>query len=169
MQILGTMEDLLHHELSDLLDAENQMLEALPKMASAANDEKLKEGFEEHAQQTEEQARRLQTIFEKLGKQPSSVHCDGMEGLLNEGEEILKAEGDPLVKDAALIAAAQRVEHYEMAGYGAAHAHAKQLGLDDVADLLQETLNQEGATDKKLTKAAEGGLFSSGVNDEARR
>lgn len=152
---LESLQELLSHELSDLYSAENQLLKALPKMAKAATSPELKTAIEEHLEETKGQVERLNTVFEKLGESPKRKKCKAMEGLIEEGSEIIDMEGDDAVKDAALIAAAQRVEHYEMAGYGCARTFATLLGLNDVADLLQETLDEEGNADKKLTEIAE--------------
>lgn len=142
-------------ELKDLYSAESQLLTPLPKMAKAASAPQLNKAFKDHLKETEGQVRRLETIFEKLGTSPKGKKCKAMEGLIEEGKETISEDGDPSIKDAALIAAAQRVEHYEMAGYGCARTYARLLGHDDAADLLQETLDEEGSADKKLTKLAE--------------
>lgn len=152
---LESMQDLYLHELKDIHNAEKQILQALPKMAQAATHEDLRNAFEEHKRVTEEQVRRLETIFDDLGQKPGGVKCKGMEGLIEEGEEVLSEDADPDVRDAALIAAAQRVEHYEIAAYGTARTYARQLGFDKHAELLQKTLDEEGETDQKLTKLAE--------------
>jgi ferritin-like metal-binding protein YciE len=152
---LESMQDLYLHELKDIHNAEKQILQALPKMAKAATHEDLRNAFEEHKRVTEEQVRRLETIFDDLGQKPGGVKCKGMEGLIEEGEEVLSEDADPDVRDAALIAAAQRVEHYEIAAYGTARTYARQLGFDKHAELLQKTLDEEGETDQKLTKLAE--------------
>ncbi len=167
MTMLSTMDDLLLYELGDLYDAEQQLLIALPKMAAAASNSDLKQGFMDHLRQTQGQTERLEAIFDDLGEPTAGNRCKGMAGLIAEGEDIIGSSADPNVKDAALIGAAQRVEHYEMAGYGAARAHAEQLGHNRAARLLQENLDQEGETDKKLTKLAEGGWFTGGINIEA--
>ena len=142
-------------ELKDLYSAEHQILKALPKMATAASDAHLAKAFTDHLAQTKDQVTRLDKIFKKLDVSPRGKTCKAMEGLLEEGKEVLDEDADPTVKDAALIAAAQRVEHYEMAGYGCVRTFARLLGEDAAADLLQETLDEEGAADKKLTKLAE--------------
>lgn len=152
---LNSLEDLFVMELGDLYNAEKRIVNALPKMADAANSPQLKQAFNEHLQQTRQQMSRLEQCFEKLGRPVEGETCDAMEGLIAEGEEIIAATGDPNVKDAALISAAQRVEHYEIAGYGTARTFAEHLGHSDVAGLLQTTLNEEGETDKKLTRLAE--------------
>jgi ferritin-like metal-binding protein YciE len=152
---LESLHDLYVEELKDLYSAENQILKALPKMAEAASNDELRTAFKEHVDVTREQVRRLDTIFDEIGKKPGGKHCKGMEGLLAEGSEFLDEEGDPDVRDAALISAAQRVEHYEIAGYGTVRTFAKQLGLDNHARLLQQTLDEEGKTDERLSKLAE--------------
>jgi len=152
---LGTLHELFVNELKDLYSAENQILNALPKMAKAATNEDLKAGFLEHLEQTQRQVERLEQIFESLGVSPKGKKCHAMEGLLEEGKEVIEADGEDDVRDAALIAAAQRVEHYEIAGYGCVRTYARLLGLDEAADLLQETLQEESDTDEKLTELAE--------------
>jgi ferritin-like metal-binding protein YciE len=152
---MNNMQDLYLHELKDIHNAEKQILQALPKMAKAASHQELRQAFEEHERVTEEQVRRLETIFDDLGQKPSGKKCKGMEGLIEEGEEVLSEDADPDVRDAALIAAAQRVEHYEIAAYGTARTYARHLGFDKHAELLQQTLDEEGQTDERLTKLAE--------------
>jgi ferritin-like metal-binding protein YciE len=152
---MNNMQDLYLHELKDIHNAEKQILQALPKMAKAASHQELRQAFEEHERVTEEQVRRLETIFDDLGQKPSGKKCKGMEGLIEEGEEILSEDADPDVRDAALIAAAQRVEHYEIAAYGTARTYARHLGFDKHVELLQRTLDEEGQTDERLTKLAE--------------
>ena len=152
---METMQDLYVHELKDLYNAEKQLLAALPKMAESATHRELRQAFEDHTRVTEEQVRRLETIFDDLGQSPTGKKCKGMEGLIEEGKEILEEKADPDVRDAALIGAAQRVEHYEIAGYGTARTYAQQLGFSKHADLLQRTLDEEGEADKLLTQLAE--------------
>ena len=161
---LKTLEDLFIHELKDLYNAENQITKALPKMAKAASSPELKSAFEEHLEQTRGQIARLDQVFEKLGRASGGVVCKAMKGLVEEGEEMVSEEADPDVKDAGLIAAAQRVEHYEMAGYGTARTFAQQLGHTEIANLLQQTLDEEGETDKKLTKLAESRINKAAVS-----
>jgi ferritin-like metal-binding protein YciE len=160
---LNTLADLLHHELKDLFSAENQLLKALPKMAKAATNAELAAGFETHLEETRGQVERLNQIARILDLSLTGHKCKAMEGLVEEGSELISEDADPSVKDAGLIGAAQRVEHYEMAGYGTAAAFARKLGHDDVAELLDETLEEEKATDAKLTKLAE-----TAVNSEAQ-
>ena len=166
---LQTLDDVLVDQLGDLLDAEKQLVQALPKMASAASDEKLQKAFKEHLSETRDHVSRLEDIFGRLGKQPPRETCKAMQGLVAEGEEIIAAQGDPAAKDAALIAAAQRVEHYEIAGYGTAKTLADQLGHGDAKDLLDQTLDEESQADTLLTKIATGGRMKSGVNEAAKR
>ena len=152
---LESLEILYVEELRDLYNAENQLLKALPKMAKAASSPELKKGFEEHLAQTEEHVTRLEEIFKKLDKKPSGKTCHAMKGLIEEGSEIMEQEGEEFVIDAGLIAAAQKVEHYEIASYGTVRTWAEILGEDEAVDLLQETLDEEGETDKRLTELAE--------------
>ncbi len=159
---LQTLEDLFHHELKDLYSAENQLVKALPKMAKAATNADLKAGFEEHLEQTKGHVERLDQIAEMIGKKLGGHKCKAMEGLIKEGDELISEDAEDSVRDAGLIGAAQRVEHYEMAGYGTAKAIAEKLGHAEAADLLGQTLEEERATDQKLTALAE-----SAVNVEA--
>lgn len=148
------LEELFHHELRDTLDAEKQILKALPKMAKAADSEELRGAFEEHHAVTEKQVERLETVFKSLDKAARGKHCHGMEGLLKEGEELLKEHESGPVLDAAMIGAAQKVEHYEIAAYGTLVAYAKLLEMDDAVDLLSESLAEESETDETLTSIA---------------
>jgi ferritin-like metal-binding protein YciE len=149
------MNSLLAHEVKDLLSAEKQLTKALPKMAKGAGDQTLRMAFEQHLEETKQHVTRLEQICEIIGIAPRPHKCQAMEGLIAEGSELLEEEGaDPNIVDAALIGAAQRVEHYEIAAYGTARAFADQLGLTDVVNLLQQTLDEEGATDKKLNEIA---------------
>lgn len=151
---MNTLEDLLIHELQDLYDAEHQVKRALPKMAKASTSDELRASFEEHLTQTEEQIKRLEAAFSALGKKASRETCKGMKGLLEEGDKVLEEDMSDTVRDAALIAAAQRVEHYEIAGYGTARTFAYQIGNQEAAQLLQITLDEEENTDKTLTQLA---------------
>jgi ferritin-like metal-binding protein YciE len=153
---MRTLEDLFVHELKDLYAAEKQLLKALPKMAKAATHEELREAFQAHLQQTEGHMKRLDDIFSQLQLSSRGAKCKAMEGLVEEGKEILNEEMEDDVRDAALICAAQRVEHYEMAGYGCARTFARDLGHHEAADLLQRTLEEEAAADEKLTEIAVG-------------
>lgn len=152
---LESMEDLLVHELKDLYSAEKQILKALPKMAKKASHPELKEAFQKHIDQTEQQVQRLETIFESLNGKPRGVKCVGMEGLIQEGKELMEEGMPEYLLDAALIGAAQRVEHYEIAAYGTARSFAEKLGLDEAVRLLQETLDEESKTDELLTQIAQ--------------
>lgn len=151
---LETLKDLYIHELKDLYSAEKQIIKALPKMAKAANNAKLAAGFKEHLEETKEHAARLEKILASHDQTTRGPKCKGMEGVLKEGEEMIEEEADEEVRDAGLISAAQRVEHYEMAGYGTARTYAELLGDKEGAKLLQKTLSEEGQTDEKLTKLA---------------
>src|SRR5688500_15459918 len=151
---VSNLEELFVHELRDVLDAEKQILKALPKMAKAADSEELRAAFEEHKAVTETQVERLETIFEGLGKAARGKHCPGMEGLLKEGEEMIKELETGPVLDAAMIGAAQKVEHYEIAVYGTLATYAKLLENEEALDLLGQTLDEEKETDEKLTQIA---------------
>lgn len=159
---LNNFDDLLTHQLEDVYDAEHQIMEALPLMANAASSSDLKNAFNTHLMETRDQAKRLEKVFQLLGKEPKRTTCPAMKGLIKEGNETISASGDPKVKDAALIASAQRVEHYEIAAYGTLRTLANQIGQQDAARLFQATLDEEGRTDKKLTMLAE-----SHINAEA--
>lgn len=151
---LDSFEKLYVHELKDLYSAESQLLAALPEMAKAATDACLRTAFEQHLAQTRAHIKRLDQIFASLDYSPKGHKCAGMEGLVEEGKHMMSAEAAPEVRDAGLIAAAQRVEHYEMAGYGTACAFAEMLGRHEDSDLLRATLEEEGATDRELTTIA---------------
>ena len=151
---LESLHDLYVDELKDLYSAENQILKALPKMTKAASHRELKRAFTNHEKETRRQVQRLERIFKELGKSPRGKKCVGMEGLIKEGQELIRERPDPDVLDAGLIAKAQHVEHYEMAGYGTVRTYAQLLGYEDQAALLQETLDEEGNTDKLLTQLA---------------
>jgi ferritin-like metal-binding protein YciE len=153
MAILS-FEDLLLHELKDLYDAEHQIVKALPKMAKAASSSELKSAFEEHLEQSQQHIKRLEQVFGALNKKPARQTCEAMKGLITEGDETIQEKMDGLIKDAALIAAAQRVEHYEMAGYGTVRTFANLLGHNEAAQLLQTTLDEEEQTDKTLSQIA---------------
>ena len=149
-----TLQDLFLDTLKDIYFAEKKILTALPKMAKAATSPTLKSAFESHLKQTEEHIKRLEQVFEGLGKKPTRKTCAAMKGLVEEGSEVIEEEMDPEVKDAALIGAAQRVEHYEMAGYGTVRTFAHLLGHHDLEAILQSTLEEEAAADEKLTSVA---------------
>ena len=152
---LEHLMDLYVDELKDVYNAEKQILKALPKMAKKAEHPELRAAFEDHLAVTEEQVSRLETIFDDLGLPARGKKCKGMEGLLEEGQEMMEEDADPDVLDAAMISSAQRVEHYEIAAYGTLRTYARQLGLSEHAKLLQRTLDEEGETDKLLTRIAE--------------
>ncbi len=152
---LETLKDLYIHELKDLYSAENQIIKALPKMAKAATNPKLADGFKQHLEQTKEHATRLEQILKSHDEATRGPKCKGMEGVIKEGQEMIEEDAEDEVRDAGLISAGQRVEHYEMAGYGTARTYAKLLGDAEGEKLLQQTLNEEGETDKKLSRLAE--------------
>jgi len=155
MPAINTLRELLVDELRDLHNAENQLIKALPKMAKAATHDQLKEGFTEHLEQTREHVDRLDRCFKILGENAKGKTCHAMKGLVEEGQEAISEEGPEAIRDAKLIGAAQRVEHYEIAAYGTARAFAETLGEDKIVELLQETLDEEGETDKRLTALSE--------------
>jgi len=151
----GSLRELYIDELRDLYNAETQLTKALPKMAKASSNDELRQAFEEHLRQTSEHVSRLEQIFENLDEKPTGKKCLGMEGLVKEGAETMREEYEDAVMDAAIIGAAQRVEHYEIAGYGTVRDMAKLLGEDDHVSLLEQTLEEEKETDQKLTELAE--------------
>lgn len=155
MDKLNDLNDLFTHELRDLYSAEQQILNALPRMADATEHSELRQAFQEHEQVTRGHVQRLETIATDLGVELDGFTCKGMQGLLREGQDVIEANADPSARDAALIGAAQRVEHYEIAGYGTARTYARMLGHDRAADLLQTTLSEEGSTDNRLSRLAE--------------
>jgi ferritin-like metal-binding protein YciE len=155
---LETLRDLYIDELKDLYSAENQILKALPRMIKAASHPELKRAFETHLKQTEGQVRRLEQVFEELDASPRGKKCVGMEGLIEEAKELLSEKPEPDVLDAGLISKAQHVEHYEIAGYGTVRTYARLLGEERQAKLLQQTLDEEGETDKLLTQLAESSI-----------
>ena len=159
---LDSLRSLWIEEMRDLYNAETQLLKALPKMAKKASTQELKEAFESHLDETQTHVERLDEIFDRLGKKPTGKTCKAMKGLIEEGSEMMMEDGLDSVIDAGIIAAAQRVEHYEIAGYGVVRTFASLLGEDEAEELLQETLDEEGAADEKLTEIAE-----SIVNEEA--
>ncbi|PGH54174.1 hypothetical protein CRT60_30625 [Azospirillum palustre] len=164
-----TMQDLLIEDLRDIYHAEKQIAKALPKMAKAASSDQLRQAFETHLEQTHGQIERLQQVFEELDTRPRGKHCDAMEGLISEAQEILEMGLAPEVQDAALIAAAQKVEHYEIASYGTLHAFATACGLDKVAQLLDETLQEEKDTDTLLNKLAIGDVNKKAMAASGRK
>jgi ferritin-like metal-binding protein YciE len=159
---MENLRELLVHEIQDLYSAEQQLIEALPKMAEKAESPELKAAFQQHLEETQEHARRLEQAAELLGEKPTGVPCVGMKGLIKEGEEVMKEAKKSQVLDAGLIGAAQKVEHYEIAAYGTASAHAEELELMEVVELLEATLDEEQLCNEKLTQIAE-----SGVNRDA--
>lgn len=158
---INSLEELYVEQLRDLYDAEHQIIKALPKMIDKAESEELKDALNEHLEVTKEQAKRIERVFRNMGEEAKAEKCKGMQGVLEEGDDLIGDIEDPEVRDAAIIAAAQRVEHYEMAGYGTARTYADQLGEDEAADLLQQTLDEEKEADRKLTK------LSSEINQES--
>jgi ferritin-like metal-binding protein YciE len=155
MVALNDLNDLLVDQLKDLYNAESQLTKALPKMAKKATNPDLKKAFETHLAETQNQISRLEQVFEALGEKPKGKTCHAMKGLIEEAQEVLSEDAEDAVRDAALIAAAQRVEHYEIAGYGTVRTYAESLGHTQAAKLLQQTLDEEGKTDKLLTQLAE--------------
>ena len=151
----ANFEELFIDQIQDLYDAEKQIVAALPKLQEAASTSELASAFEEHLEQTKEQVRRLEQIFEMMGEQPKAKPCEAMQGLLKEGEKLIEEYEKSAVLDSALIGAAQKVEHYEISGYGTARSTASMLGQADAADLLEETLEEEKETDESLTEIAE--------------
>ncbi len=163
---MNSLEKLLVHELKDLYHAEKQLVKALGKLAKAATHEELKSAFEQHLEQTKNQVNRLEQAFEIMGQKASSIECKGIKGIVEEGEEILKEKADPQVLDAALIGAAQKAEHYEIAAYGTACTFAETLGQSQVKDLLGQTLSEEKETDERLTEIAESFVNAESVKGE---
>ena len=161
------LRELYIDELKDLYSAENQLVKALPKMAKAAAAAELRQGFEKHLKQTQGQVQRLEKIFQALGESPKGKKCKGMEGLIEEGSEAMEEDYEGSVMDAALIGAAQRVEHYEIAGYGTVRSMAETLGEDDHVSLLEQTLEEEKETDQKLTEIA--GQINTQANEIAEK
>jgi len=166
---LGSLQDVFAEQLNDLRSAEQQLVQALPKMAGAASSDELRKAFDEHLEQTRGHLERIEDVIATCGVATTNEQCKAMKGLIAEGEEVISANGDPLAKDAALIAAAQRVEHYEIAAYGTVVALADTLDFDEAKDTLGQTLDEEETADKLLTKIATGGLLRSGINEKAAR
>jgi ferritin-like metal-binding protein YciE len=160
---LESLRELYVDELKDLYSAENQIIKALPKMIKAASSPELKAGFEEHLEQTRRQVARLEMIFKQLKESPKGKKCKGMEGLLTEGKELMEEDAEPEVLDAGLIAAAQHVEHYEIAGYGCVRTYAELLDDNNAVKLLQQTLDEEKKTDETLT------MLAKSINLEAKK
>ena len=155
---LDSLQSLFLDELKDVYHAEKQLLRALPRLAKAATAPELRQAFTQHLKETEGQVQRLERVFKELGQTPRGKKCEGMAGLVEEGKNIMEEDGEPAVIDAALIAAAQRVEHYEIAAYGCLRTYAQLLGLRNAEQLLQENLDEEEAADEKLNALAEGGI-----------
>lgn len=151
---MDSLRELFIEELRDLYSAENQILKALPKLIKKATSKELKSGFEQHLKETQGHVDRLEKIFTQLDESPKGKKCKGMEGVITDGKELMEEDAEPEVMDAGLISAAQHVEHYEIAGYGCVRTYAELLGHNDVARLLQQTLDEEKATDEKLTQLA---------------
>jgi ferritin-like metal-binding protein YciE len=162
-----SLKDVLQEQLEDLHSAETQLTTALPKLVQAAQHDELKQAFQEHLEETRGHVKRVEDALGELGVTTPTEECKGMKGLIAEGEEIIEQGGDPTAKDAALIAAAQRVEHYEIAAYGTAKQLADDCGLDEIKDLMDQTLDEESNADKLLTKIATGGIFKTGINQQA--
>jgi ferritin-like metal-binding protein YciE len=162
----NNLQELLVEELRDIYHAEGQLLKALPKMAKAAKSERLKEAFERHLEETEQHVARLERAFESLGEPVKGKKCQAMEGLIAEGKEVIEEHSESAMLDAALICAAQKVEHYEIASYGTVCTWADLLGLEEVSDLLKETLDEEKTTDETLTEIAESEINAEAVTEE---
>ena len=160
---LDSLQSLFLDELKDVYHAEKQLVRALPRLAKAASDPQLQKAFTDHLKETQGQVQRLERVFRELGQTPRAKKCEGMAGLIEEGKNILEEDGEPAVIDAALIAAAQRVEHYEIAAYGCLRTYAQLLGLSTAEQLLQENLEEEEAADEKLNALAEGGINQAAV------
>jgi ferritin-like metal-binding protein YciE len=161
MEKIDSLESLMLHEVKDLYHAEKQLVKTLPKVAKKASSPQLKQAIEQHLRQTEGHVNRLEQIFELLGQPPKAVKCKAMAGILEEGEETLNLKATPETLDAAIITAAQKVEHYEIAGYGSLSTWAKTLGRNDILTLLKQTLQEEKETDEKLTELATSGINQS--------
>lgn len=164
---VSNLQELLEHEIQDLYSAETQIITALPKMITAATDQDLQTALRDHLEVTKEHVRRLDKVAELTGMKTHGHVCEGIKGILTEGEKGLKEIDDSATKDAAIIVSAQRVEHYEIAGYGGAAQFAHQLDLGEVEELLKMTLEEEKQADADLTGLAEGGLFTEGLNEQA--
>jgi ferritin-like metal-binding protein YciE len=163
----NSLKDVLQEQLEDLHSAEEQLIVALPKMAQAANNDELRQAFEHHLEETRGHLKRVEEALGELGISGSGEECKAMKGLIAEGEELIQKGGDPTAKDAALIGAAQRVEHYEIAAYGTARQLADDCGYDSIKDLMDQTLDEESQADKLLNKIATGGMFKAGINQQA--
>ena len=155
MEKMNSLHDLFVHELKDTLDAEHQIMEAMPKMIEVTSSDIVRSKFQQHMKTTQMQIDRLHKVFSMLKMEPEREHCDGMAGIIKDGQKVIKMEGDAATKDAALIAAAQKVEHYEISAYGTLRTFARTMGHNDIAELLQTTLEEEMKTDQTLTQVAE--------------
>lgn len=164
---LNSLNDVYVHQLTDLYSAEKQVLEAMPDMIEAAASPILQKALRNHMEQSRAHLERLQNILAEMNENPRNTRCEGMEGLIREGDEVVKVRGSAAPKDAALVAAAQRIEHYEMAGYGTARTYAQMLGHQEAADLLGRTLEEESLANDALTEIAVGGLLTKGINERA--
>jgi ferritin-like metal-binding protein YciE len=162
-----SLKDVLQEQLEDLHSAETQLIDALPKMVQAAHHDQLREAFEHHLEETRDHLKRVKEALGEIGVSSPTEVCMGMKGLITEGEETIGMGGDPMASDAALIAAAQRIEHYEIAAYGTARQLAGDCGFDGIRDLMDQTLDEESQADKLLTKIATGGMFKAGINQQA--
>jgi ferritin-like metal-binding protein YciE len=163
----NSLKDVLQEQLEDLYSAETQLTVALPKMAQAAHHDELRQAFEHHLQETHDHLRRIKDALGEIGVGSPTEVCQGMKGLITEGEKMIGKGGDPMACDAALIGAAQRIEHYEIAAYGTARQLADDCGYDAVKDLMDQTLDEESEADKLLTRIATGGMFKAGINQKA--
>ena len=164
---LDTLEEVFVEQIADLYSAEQQLVQALPKMAQAANNDELRDAFQTHLEETRGHLKRVEEALGEIGVSTPTEECKAMKGLIAEGEELIQKDGDPVAKDAALIGAAQRVEHYEIAAYGTARQLADDCGYDSIKDLMDQTLDEESQADKLLTKIATGGMFKAGLNQQA--
>jgi ferritin-like metal-binding protein YciE len=163
-----SLKDVLQEQLEDLHSAETQLIGALPKMAQAAHNDELRDAFQHHLEETRGHLKRVDEALGEIGVSTPTEDCKAMKGLIAEGDELIRKDGDPIAKDAALIGAAQRVEHYEIAAYGTARQLAGDCGFDGIRDLMDQTLEEESQADKLLTKIATGGMFKAGINQQAR-
>lgn len=164
---MATLRELFRDQLKDIYDAENRVVEALPRLIDSVSSEELKEALSEHLEETRGQIDRLERVFSEAGASPARKACKGIQGLLEEGDEALKDQPAGAARDALIIAGVQKVEHYEIAEYGTLRAWAEELGLGNAAELLGETLDEESDADERLSSIAEGGLLESGVNEDA--
>jgi ferritin-like metal-binding protein YciE len=162
-----SLKDVLQEQLEDLHSAETQLIGALPKMAQAAHNDELRDAFQHHLEETRGHLKRVDEALGEIGVSMPTEECKAMKGLIAEGDELIRKDGDPIAKDAALIGAAQRVEHYEIAAYGTARQLAGDCGFDGIRDLMDQTLEEESQADKLLTKIATGGMFKAGINQQA--